>query len=161
MRQRSFSVTPGLAKRCAVASTPRTLSTAVALRCTSVSTPVRRIAWSTSRGAPYIATPIVYRDYLYVCRHNGVLACYRAKTGELIYEQRLGSGGFFSSSPIAGDGKIYAISEEGEVYVVKAGPTFEVLSTNAMGEVCMATPAIARGMIIMRTQSHLLGIGTK
>jgi outer membrane protein assembly factor BamB len=120
-----------------------------------------RIAWSTSTGAPYIATPIVYRDYLYVCRYNGVLVCYRAKTGEKIYEQRLGSGGFFSSSPVAGDGKIYAISEEGEVYVVKAGPTFELLSTNPMGEVCMATPAIVRGMIIIRTQSHLYGIGTK
>ena len=120
-----------------------------------------RIAWSAMTGAPYITTPIVYGDYLYVCRYNGVLVCYGAKTGEKIYEQRLGSGGFFSSSPVAGDGKIYAISEEGEAYVVKAGSAFELLSTNPMGEICMATPAIVNGMIIIRTQSHLFGIGAK
>jgi outer membrane protein assembly factor BamB len=120
-----------------------------------------QIAWSTQKGAPYIATPIVYGDYLYVCGYNGILACYNARTGERAYEQRLGTGGFFSSSPVAGDGKIYAISEDGEVYVVKAGPQFELLSTNQMGEVCMATPALSRGMIVIRTLSQLVGIGVK
>jgi hypothetical protein len=120
-----------------------------------------QIAWSTQKGAPYITTPIVYQDYLYVCGYNGVLACYNAKTGERMYEQRLGAGGFFSSSPVAGDGKIYAISEDGEAYVIKAGPKFELLSTNTMGEVCMATPALSRGMIVIRTLSQLIGIGAK
>jgi outer membrane protein assembly factor BamB len=120
-----------------------------------------QIAWSTRKGASYIATPLVYKDYLYVCGYNGVFACYKAKTGERVYEQRLGPGGFFSSSPVAGDGKVYAVGEDGDVYVVKAGPSFELLATNSMGEVCMATPALSRGMIIIRTQSHVYGIGTK
>jgi outer membrane protein assembly factor BamB len=120
-----------------------------------------QIAWSTQKGAPYIATPIVYGDYFYVCGYNGVLACYNAKTGERIYEQRLGQGGFFSSSPVAGDGKIYAISEDGEAYVIRAGPKFELLGTNTMGEVCMATPAISDGMLIIRTLSKVIAVAAK
>jgi outer membrane protein assembly factor BamB len=120
-----------------------------------------QIAWSTLKGAPYITTPIVYQGYLYICGYNGVLVCYDAKTGERKYEARLGSGGFFSSSPVAGDGKIFAISEDGDAYVVRAGPTFELLSTNPMGEICMATPALSRGMIVVRTLTQLIGIGAK
>jgi len=119
------------------------------------------VVWSTLKGAPYVTTPIVYGDYLYVWGDNGILVCYNAKTGERIYEQRIGKGGSFSSSPVAGDGKIYAASEDGDVYVVKAGPKFELLATNPMGEVCMATPAISKGIIIIRTRSQLVGIGTK
>jgi hypothetical protein len=125
------------------------------------STSSAQIAWSTQKGAPYITTPIVYEGYLYICGYNGVLACYHAKTGERKYEQRLGQGGFFSASPVAGDGKIYAISEDGEAYVIKAGPDFELLSTNPLGEVCMATPALSRGMIIIRTLTQLIGLGVK
>jgi outer membrane protein assembly factor BamB len=120
-----------------------------------------QIAWSTQKGGPYITTPVVYQGYLYVCGYNGVLACYDAKTGERMYEQRLGQGGFFSSSPVAGDGKVYAISEDGEAYVVKAGPKFELLATNPMNEICMATPALSRGMIVIRTLSQVIGIGAK
>lgn len=119
------------------------------------------VAWSTQKGAPYITTPIVYQGYLYIAGYNGVLTCYDAKTGERIYEQRLGQGGFFSSSPVAGDGKIYAISEDGEAYVIKAGPKFELLATNTLGEICMATPALSRGMIVIRTLTQLIGIGVK
>jgi outer membrane protein assembly factor BamB len=120
-----------------------------------------KIIWSTQKGAPYITTPIVYQGYLYIAGYNGVFACYNAKTGERIYEQRLGQGGFFSASPVAGDGKIYAISEDGEAYVIKAGPKYELLSVNPLGEICMATPALSRGMIIIRTLTQLIGIGVK
>jgi hypothetical protein len=62
---------------------------------------------------------------------------------------------------VAGDGKVYAISEDGEAYVVKAGPKFELLATNPMNEICMATPALSRGMIVIRTLSQVIGIGAK
>jgi outer membrane protein assembly factor BamB len=117
------------------------------------------IAWSTSRGGPYIPTPIIYRDELYVVQINGVLAAYDVRTGQRLYEQRLGSGGSFSASPVAGDGKIYVASEDGDVFVVKAGSTYELLATNAVGEVVMATPAISSGMIIIRSMKDLLAIG--
>ena len=122
------------------------------------------IAWSKSRGGPYMPTPIVYGDYLYTCANNGVVTCYNAKTGERIYQKRLGgqgSGYAFTASPIAADGKLYFTSEDGEIYVVKAGPEYEVLAINKMNEVAMATPAISDGMIVIRTLEHVYGIQAK
>jgi outer membrane protein assembly factor BamB len=117
------------------------------------------IAWYRERDGIYMQTPIVYGDYLYACRDNGVLSCYAAQTGERFYRERLGNGSAgFSASPVAADGRLYFTSEEGDVYVVRAGPTFEVLATNRIGEVCMATPAISDGMILIRAKSHVYGI---
>src|SRR5215204_2588272 len=102
------------------------------------------IAWSMNRGGPYIPTPVIYGDQLYVLQNNGVLAAYKVGTGERIYQERLtATGGSFSASPIAADGKIYATSEDGDVFVVKAGPAFELLSKNPVGEILMATPAVS------------------
>jgi outer membrane protein assembly factor BamB len=115
------------------------------------------VAWSSSRDGSYMTTPIVYGDLLYTCQNNGVLAAYRAETGERIYQQRIATGAF-SASPIAADGKIYFTSEDGEVYVVAAGPKFELLATNPMGEVLMATPAAAPGRLFVRGQHHLFSI---
>lgn len=120
------------------------------------------IAWSLRRGGPYMPTPIVSGDHLFTCANNGVLACYNAKTGEKIYQERIaGRGGSFSASPVAAAGRIYLASEDGDVFVVKDGATYELLATNPMGEVCMATPAISGDQIFVRTQHHLFGIGTK
>src|SRR5206468_12247779 len=93
------------------------------------------IAWSTTRGGPYIPTPIIYGDQLYVLGINGVLTAYTVRTGERVYQARVGSGGSFSASPVAADGKLYVTSEDGDISVVKAGPSFELLATNAMGQV--------------------------
>src|SRR5205085_9218640 len=84
------------------------------------------IAWSTKRGGPYIPTPLIYGEQLYTL-NNGVLAAYSVATGERIYQERLGgTGGAFSASPIAADGKLYLSSEDGDVFVVKAGPKYEL-----------------------------------
>lgn len=117
------------------------------------------IAWSQDREGAYMQTPLVYGDYLYNCRDNGVLSCYEAKTGKRVYQVRLGDGKTgFSASAVAADGKIYYTSEDGDIYVVKAGPEFELLAKNSMGEVCMATPAISEGMLFIRTQNRLVAI---
>ncbi|MGH9335784.1 MAG: PQQ-binding-like beta-propeller repeat protein, partial [Vicinamibacteria bacterium] len=115
------------------------------------------VAWRSERDGSYMTTPIVYGDYLYTCQNNGVLSSYRAETGERIYQQRIASGAF-SASPIASDGKLYFESEDGEVYVVRAGPEYELLATNPMGEVLMATPAAARERLFIRGQEHLFSI---
>lgn len=114
------------------------------------------LAWRTSKGSPYTTTPIIYGDYLYVGADNGVFSAYNAKTGEQLYQERLPSS--FSASPVAGDGKLFMPSEDGEVHVVKAGPKFERLATNPLGEALMATPAISDGMIIVRGQHHLFAV---
>jgi len=114
------------------------------------------IAWSKPRGGPYMPTPVVYGDLLYTCSNQGVLTAYNAITGERVYQERLGGkGGAFTASPVASDGKIYLSSEDGDVFVVKAGPKYELLSTNPVGEVMMATPAISDGLVIVRGHSNV------
>jgi outer membrane protein assembly factor BamB len=118
------------------------------------------IAWSKSRGGPYMPTPVVYGDLLYTCSNQGVLTAYNARTGERVYQERIGGkGGAFTASPVASDGKIYFASEDGEVFVVKAGPKYELLATNPVGEVLMATPAISEGLVIVRAHNHVFAFG--
>ena len=118
------------------------------------------IAWSKKRGGPYMPTPIVYGDLLYTCSNQGVVTAYNVDTGERIYQERLaGKGGAFTASPVASDGKIYLSSEDGDVFVVKAGPKHELLATNPVGEVMMATPAISDGLVIVRGINHVFAFG--
>jgi uncharacterized protein (TIGR03067 family) len=115
------------------------------------------IAWSRTRGGPYVPTPILVENLLYVCNNIGVLACYDGRSGKQLYEQRL--GGSYSASPIAAAGRIYFTSEEGDVRVIEAGPEYKPLAKNPIGEPCLATPALADGRLIVRTASALLAIG--
>jgi outer membrane protein assembly factor BamB len=117
------------------------------------------IAWSSPRAGPYMPTPIVYGEHLYVCSNSGMLACFDAKTGKQLYRERLAPSSGFTASPVAADGRLYFTSEEDGVYVVKAGPEFELLAINPMPEICMATPAIADGMIFVRSQHHVWAFG--
>ncbi len=119
----------------------------------------KSIAWQNTQIRPHIVTPIVYNGFLYVCTDNGILSQYQAATGEATFRARLGSGGSFSASPVAADGKLYFASEDGDVFVVKAGSTFELLARNTIGEVVFATPAIGGNMIVIRGQHHIFGIG--
>jgi len=119
------------------------------------------IVWSIARGGNYMTTPIVYKGLLYCCSDQGDLSCFEPKTGELHYKERLaGTRGFgFSASPVAAGDKIYLPNETGEIFVVRAGPKYELLSMNKMGEVCMATPALSEGVMYFRTRSNLVAIG--
>lgn len=119
------------------------------------------LAWSSERGGPYIATPLVYRDLLYITSSNGILSAYEARTGRKLYEQRIADkAGAYSSSAVAADGRLYLGSEDGEVHVVRAGPEYELLATNQVGDPILATPALAQGMIVLRTTRSLYGIGS-
>ena len=120
------------------------------------------VAWSIPRDGAYMITPLVYGDYLYSCKNNGVIYCFDAKTGARIYQERLGDGTTgFTASPVAAAGKLYFSSEDGDIYTIKAGPKFEVLAKNAMGEICMATPAISEGILYFRTQGHVVAIAER
>jgi outer membrane protein assembly factor BamB len=119
------------------------------------------IAWSSPKGGPYMPTPIVYGDYLYTCSNAGIVTCYGAKTGKQVYKERLGGQGGYTASGVAADGYLYFTSEENGIFVVKAGPKFELVAVNLMGEgePCLATPAISDGMLFVRTHHYLFGIG--
>jgi len=121
------------------------------------------VAWSHLRGGPYLPTPIVYEGHLYTLGNNGVLTCYRARSGERVYRERVGGGasGSFTASPVAADGRLYLTAESGAVFVVRAGAAFELLAENDLGEPCLATPAIAGGLFLARTQLHLVAVGKR
>jgi len=117
------------------------------------------VAWMEPRNGAYMQTPLVLDDLLYSCSDRGVLKVYDARTGALHYTQRLGEGtAGFTSSPITAGGKVYFASEEGEVYVLKAGAKYELLSKNLLGEIAMATPAASEGVLYYRTRGHLVAI---
>jgi len=105
-------------------------------------------------------TPLIYRGMFYACRDNGGLSCLDFLTGKKYYRTRLSKKGQgFTASPVAADGKIFFSSEEGEIHVIKAGPEYELLAVNLMGEITMSTPAIANGQLFIRGQHHLFCIG--
>ena len=117
------------------------------------------VLWSSPQGGSYISTPVVYGDYMYFGNTNGVVRCFRSKTGEKIYEERLGPDAAIYASLVAADGKIFCPSENGDIYVLKAGPEFRIVSRNRMGEPCYATPAISKGILYLRTTESLIAIG--
>ena len=120
------------------------------------------IVWSRTGRGPYMPTPLIYKELLYVLANNGVFDAYNVRTGEEVYRQRLervGSG--FSASPVAADGKIYLSNEDGEIIVVAAGPTFRQIATNSMGELLMATPALSDGVMYVRSSGSLYAIASK
>ena len=117
------------------------------------------LAWSEERNGSYLQTPVVYRELIYASTSPGIFKAYDARTGRKLYEQRLGNGGSFTSSPIAADGKIYVTNEEGQTFVIKAGAQFELAGTNELGEIVLSTPAISDGVLYIRTSSSVLAIG--
>ncbi len=118
------------------------------------------IVWRYNKGVAYVPSGILYGDYMYVMSDRGQLTCLEAKTGKVIYEGvRLPVPATFTASPVAVDGKLLMTSEDGDTFVIKAGPQHEVLATNSLDEPVFASPAISNGMIIIRGEKHLYGIG--
>jgi outer membrane protein assembly factor BamB len=103
---------------------------------------------------------LVYGDYYYTLLDRGFLLCHDARTGKQIYgRQRISPGaGGFTASPWAYNGKIFLLSEDGDTFVVQAGPEFKLLGTNSLDEMALASPAVVRGSVILRTQSKLYRI---
>jgi len=122
----------------------------------------QHLAWGTTSRGNYMQTPLVYGDLAYFCRDNGVLTCYDARTGAQHYSERLDEGrSGYTSSGVAGDGKLYFTSEEGTVITVKPGTTFEILARSSLGEEHMSTPAISAGTVYFRSRAHLTAVGQR
>lgn len=119
------------------------------------------IAWYEKTAAPYNPSPLVYGDQFYVLFDFGFLSCRDARTGKEIYDkQRINPEGTsaFTASPWAYDNKIFCLSEDGDTFVFQAGPEYKLVGKNSLGEMCMATPAIARDSLIIRTMTKLYRI---
>jgi outer membrane protein assembly factor BamB len=117
------------------------------------------IVWRYNKGAAYVPSPIAVGDYLYLVTDAGLMTCIDALSGERKYEGgRVPVPATFFASPVAFDDKILLTSEDGDSFVIKAGPVHEVLATNSVGEPVYASPAIANGTIYIRGEKHLFAI---
>jgi outer membrane protein assembly factor BamB len=117
------------------------------------------IAWAHPRQGNYMQTPLVAGDLLFACNDGGIVTCFDAKTGAIHYSERLSRAGEgFTASPVSDGHHVYWPSELGNVFVVPATATFSAAATNALGETCMATPAIHDGMLLFRTRNQLVAI---
>jgi outer membrane protein assembly factor BamB len=121
------------------------------------------IVWSAPVGAPYNPTPLVYGDIYYTLLDRGFMTTQDARTGKEIYgRQRITSeASAFTSSPWAYNGKVFALSEDGDTFVMQAGPEFKLLGKNSLNEMALATPAISRGSLFIRTSTKLYRISRK
>lgn len=119
------------------------------------------VVWKKTRGLPYVPSPVFYEGRIYTIKSGGMASCFDAKTGEELWlEQRVGIIGDFYASPVAAEGKVYMIAQNGAVAVLSAGDTFNVLAKNELGEPIFATPAIADGRVYLRTAGHLYCFGS-
>ena len=115
-----------------------------------------QVAWHQPQAGPYNTSPIVYGDYYYTLLDRGFMTCHDARTGKEIYAKtRFPEGASFTSSPWAYNGRIFCLSEDGDAYVVEAGTDFKVVRANRLEELCLASPAVADGKLLLRTASRI------
>jgi outer membrane protein assembly factor BamB len=118
------------------------------------------IVWCHPRKGNYLQTPIAVGDLLWGCGSDGIVTCFDLQTGKINYEERIGGGGqAFTSSPVSDGGKLYFTGEQGGVFVLTATDKFNVVATNKLGGICLATPAISDGTLFYRTTEKLIAIG--
>ena len=113
--------------------------------------------WRVATGAPYVSSLLYYDGIVYMANDVGVLTAIDAATGERVWQERV--DGVFSSSPVGGAGHVYFISENGDTVVVKAGRQPQIVARNGVSERAVASPAIARGQIFIRTDQHVFAVG--
>jgi outer membrane protein assembly factor BamB len=119
------------------------------------------IKWILPKAGSYMHTLLLYRNHLYNVNWNGTVICLDPSTGNEIYRTKLGKSKSFIASPVASDGRIYIVDEEGTVYVIQDGNSFKLLAEIPLNDICMTAPAISEGEIIFRTQKYLIAAGRK
>jgi outer membrane protein assembly factor BamB len=119
--------------------------------------------WSAMRGGPYMPTPIVFENRVYILDNSGILSCLDLGTGTKVFRQRLRSdkASAYTSSPVAAGGKLYCTSEEGHTFVVTLDKEGKTVAQNDLGESVLSSPAIAQGKLLLRGEKHLFAIGEK
>jgi outer membrane protein assembly factor BamB len=119
------------------------------------------VAWIQPKAGTYLPTELAYEGGLYVLTNNGILTRFDAKTGVQTYKARIGEGGDFTTSPWGYNGKIFCMNEEGKTFVIRAGDQYELLDSNDLDEMTLASPAFIGDRLILRTENHLYSIRNK
>jgi outer membrane protein assembly factor BamB len=121
------------------------------------------VEWTSPRGSPFVPSPLLYGDYLYLVNDMAAIAtCFEAATGKVMWQGRLGVARAegFSASPVGVDGKVFFTNDDGETFVVRAGPVFELIRVNALDAPVLASPALVDGRWYFRTNRELIAIGS-
>jgi outer membrane protein assembly factor BamB len=119
------------------------------------------VLWEQTKQLPYVPSPLVYNDLIFLAKNGGLISTLDPKTGKSLKYDRVSARGSYYSSPVGGDGKVYLFSQEGELTVISAKADWEVLHSASFGEDVMATPALVDGRIYVRTAGHLYCFGSK
>jgi outer membrane protein assembly factor BamB len=117
--------------------------------------------WRVMKGMPYVTSPLLYRDVIYIVRNGGILSSYNPANGEIYKQERVKEAlGEYYASPVAAGGKVFLVNKEGKLSVVKAGAQWQTESVVDLGEQVIATPALANGRLYVRTATHLYCFGS-
>ena len=119
------------------------------------------VKWCLPHGGSYMHTLLLYRNHLYNVNWNGTVVCIDPVNGNEIFNGKLGKTKSFIASPVAADGSIYIVDEEGTVYILQDGDSFKLLGEIPLNDNCLTAPAITDGMIFFRTQKYLIAAGKK
>jgi outer membrane protein assembly factor BamB len=115
--------------------------------------------WGYNEDVSHVASPLFYKDHVYMIKSGGILSCLNAQNGELIYSERIGATGAYFSSPVAVNDRIYFISRNGIVTVIDAGDELKILAQNDLDDIIATTPAILDDKIYIRTEQTLFAFG--
>jgi len=117
------------------------------------------LAWEQRKGMPKVPSMVYVKPHLFAITDGGIATCMKAASGEIVWQERV--GGNFSASPIAANGRIYFVGDNGDTTLIEAGPTFKILAKNSLNEKLQASPALAHNQLFIRTEKHLFCIGKR
>lgn len=119
------------------------------------------VLWEQTKQLPYVPSPLLYNDLLFLCKNGGLISTIDPKTGKSLKNDRIQARGNYYASPVGGDGKVFLVNQQGELTVISARAEWEVLHTADFREEVFATPALVDGRIYLRTAGHLYCFSTK
>lgn len=117
------------------------------------------LVWEQRKGMPKVPSMVYVKPHLFAITDGGIATCMKAASGEIVWQERV--GGNFSASPIAANGRIYFVGDNGDTTLIEAGPTFKILAKNSLNEKLQASPALAENQLFIRTEKHLFCIGKR
>jgi outer membrane protein assembly factor BamB len=115
--------------------------------------------WGHTDGVPYVSSPLLFEDHVYMIKNGGIVSCFHAESGKLLYRENLGAAGTYFSSPIAANGRIYIAARNGIVTVFEAGEKLNILAHNDLNDIIMSTPAVVDDKLYIRTSRSLYAFG--
>ena len=117
------------------------------------------LLWGHTEDVPYVSSPLLFNNHVYMIKNGGIISCFHAESGRLLYREGLGASGAYFSSPIAANGRIYIASRNGIITVIEAGDELNILSQNDLDDKIMATPAVVDNKLYIRTANSLYAFG--